>query len=254
MGHFSLESLLHAAHRSARFGLRAVLLTTFKLNLKWLQQSCPFLFAWPADEGTRPPIEVCILHHSFQPKIFSRMSPSPSPSACGAGATGSDGAIPACARAAAGAANRAHWLHSHGRDFFMLNPAYTRAKRRAAAAAAADSQGSGGGAGAAASGAHALPPRHSWSVLDVPPHVRIVNVPPTLPCGRRARGVQHSKMAVLVGTAELIIVVSSANLGPQRTVDMSWVQRFPRRRAHPRSCQHQRPSHELAAISPPGTS
>lgn len=45
----------------------------------------------------------------------------------------------------------------------------------------------------------------------------------------RSLGAFHPKMYLLVTRASLVVVVSTANLGSQATVDMSWVQSFPRR-------------------------
>ena len=61
-GHFSLTELLGALHRNGE--LRGVLLTTYCLNLAWLKETCPFLFASPASGAALP---VYLLHDCRTP-------------------------------------------------------------------------------------------------------------------------------------------------------------------------------------------
>lgn len=57
------------------------------------------------------------------------------------------------------------------------------------------------------------------------------------PAGRNVRervakvswGVHHSKYMLLFLKGELIIVITTSNLSPQRSLDLSWVARFPKR-------------------------
>lgn len=53
---------------------------------------------------------------------------------------------------------------------------------------------------------------------------------------KRSLGAFHPKMLLLVMRTRLVVVVSTANLTPQMTVDMSWVQAFPRRRLQQQGC------------------
>ena len=46
---------------------------------------------------------------------------------------------------------------------------------------------------------------------------------------RKSLGAFHPKVCLFVTSVRLVVVVSTANLVPQATADLSWVQAFPRR-------------------------
>ena len=188
-GHFSLPDLLSALYHAGE--LRGVLLTTFCLNLSWLKEACPFLFGSDGSEGG-PNLPVYILHDCRTPIRQWR---------CGATKRSDYTSTAAPAPTDDDAAD------SQGSNF-------------------ADSQETIAGAVGAASAASAEP-YGGWTVRDVPDEVQIEHLPPTGSDGKVTRGVQHSKLALLLCETRLIVVVSTANLVRQRSVDLSWLQAFP---------------------------